>query len=167
MKNKIDCIDEISVSMFLDDELTPGQRKQMESHLETCTGCRESVRKQEEENARIKEVFKPIPSPDLVPAVMEKLDSPGFSGSHHREQRRQRSTSKNRSNYRWMLVTAASILLVVFLFLWLFLTTYNKSENIETQVILCSAEVEGQEVISHIFKSKKPDVQFIWLEKIK
>lgn len=161
MSNK--CLDELVVSMFLDNELAPGQRKKVELHLETCTRCRESVRKQETENTQIKEVLKITPVPDLVPAVMEKLDSPAFSCGSQPDQRHQRSKFINRLNYRWVLATAASLLLV--LFLSLFLMTPDKSETNETRVILCSAEVEGVEVQTHIYESEKPDIQFIWLEK--
>jgi len=143
------CLDELSVSMFLDDELTPGERERVESHLETCTLCRELARQLEAENTQIRKIFKTTPAPDLVPAVMEKLGTPGLW------------------NYRWMLATAASVLLVVFLFIFLFLITPTNPEAAEKQVVLCSAQVDGQEVQSHIYESTKPDIRFIWLEKKK
>jgi predicted anti-sigma-YlaC factor YlaD len=133
--------------MFLDDELTPGERKRIETHLETCTLCRELVRQQEAENTQIKEIFKSTPTPDLVPAVMKKLGTPGLLYN------------------RWVLATAASILLAGFLFIFLFLVTPTNPEAGEKQVILCSAQVDGQEVQSHIYESTGPDIQFIWLEK--
>ena len=145
----VKCLDELLVSMFLDDELPPGERKRVETHLETCTLCRELVRQREVENTQIKEIFNTTLTPDLVPAVMEKLGTPGLL------------------NYRWVLATAASILLVVFLFIFLFLMTPTKSQTSEKQVILCSAKVDGQEVQSHIYESTEPDIQFIWLEKEK
>ncbi|MGD2085670.1 MAG: zf-HC2 domain-containing protein [Candidatus Aminicenantes bacterium] len=143
----VNCLDELLVSMFLDDELAPGERKRVETHLETCTLCRELVRQREAENAQIKEIFKTTPTPDLVPAVMEKLGTPGLL------------------NYRWILATAASILLVGFLFIFFFLITPTNPQASEKQVILCSAQVDGQEVQSHIYQSTGPDIQFIWLEK--
>lgn len=143
------CLDELLVSMFLDDELVPAERKRVEIHLETCTLCRELVRKREAESIQIKEIFKTTPSPDLVPAVMKKLETPA------------------RLNYRWVLATAASILLAGFLFIFLFLITPTTPEASEKQVILCSAQVDGQEVQSHIYESTEPDIQFIWLEKKK
>jgi predicted anti-sigma-YlaC factor YlaD len=145
----VKCLDELSVSMFLDDESTPGERKRVETHMETCTLCRELVRQREAENTQIKEIFKTSPAPDLVPAVMKKLGTPGGL------------------NYRWVLATAASILLAGFLFIFLFLVTPTTPEAGEKQVILCSAQVDGQEVQSHIYKSTGPDIQFIWLEKKK
>ncbi len=145
----VNCLDELSVSMFLDDELTPGERKRIETHLETCTLCRELARQQEVENTQIKEIFKSTPTPDLVPAVMKKLGTPGLLYN------------------RWVLATAASILLAGFLFIFLFLVTPTNSRTNEKQVILCSAQVDGQEVQSHIYESKEPDIQFIWLEKKK
>jgi hypothetical protein len=45
--------------------------------------------------------------------------------------------------------------------------TPTKSQTSEKQVILCSAQVDGQEVQSHIYESTEPDIQFIWLEKEK
>jgi predicted anti-sigma-YlaC factor YlaD len=161
------CLDELVVSMFLDDELAPGERKKAEIHLETCTLCRELVRQREAENTQIKEIFKTTHTPDLVPTVMEKLKTPGLSSSYQRDQRHQRSRLINLLNYRWVLATAASILLVGFLFIFLFLMTPTKSGTSEKQVILCSAQVEGQEVQSHIYESTEPDIQFIWLEKEK
>jgi hypothetical protein len=145
----VKCLDELVMSMFLDDELAPGERKGVEMHLETCTLCRELVRQQEAENKQIKKIFKTTPIPDLAPAVMKKLGTPVLL------------------NYRWVLATAASILLVGFLFILLFLITPTNPEAIEKQVILCSAQVDGQEVQSHIYESTKPDILFIWLEKEK
>lgn len=145
----VKCLDELLVSMFLDDELTPGERKRVETHLETCTLCRELVRQQEAENTQIKKIFKTTPIPDLAPAVMKKLGNPVLL------------------NYRWMLATAASILLVCIMFIFLFLITPTNPEASEKQVILCFAQVDGQEVQSHIYESTKPDIQFIWLEKEK
>lgn len=143
----VKCLDELSVSMFLDDELAPGERKKVETHLGTCTLCRELVRQREAENTQIREIFKTTPTPDLVPAVMEKLGTPGPL------------------NYRRVLATAASILLAGFLFIFLFLVTPTNSGTVEKQVILCSAQVDGQEVQSHIYESTGPDIRFIWLEK--
>ncbi len=144
---RVKCLDELAVSMFLDDELTPGERERVETHLGTCTLCRELVRQREAENTQIKEIFKTTPAPDLVPAVMEKLGTPRLL------------------NYRWVLAAAASILLVVFLFIFLFLITPTNPEASEKHVVLCSAQVDGQEVQSHIYVSTKPEIQFIWLEK--
>jgi predicted anti-sigma-YlaC factor YlaD len=141
------CLDELLVSMFLDDELTPGERKRVEAHLGACTLCRELVRQREAENTQIKKIFKTTPAPDLVPAVMEKLGTPGLL------------------HYRWIWATAASILVVVFLFIFLFLITPTNPQTGEKYVVLCSAQVDGQEVQSHIYESTKPDIQFIWLEK--
>ncbi len=144
----VKCLDELLVSMFLDNELVPEERKRVETHLETCTLCRELVRQREAENTQIKEIFKTTPTPALVPAVMKRLGTPGLL------------------NYRWVLATAASILLVVFLFIFLFLISPTTPEASEKHVVLCSAQVDGQEVQSHIYESKGPDIQFIWLEKI-
>jgi anti-sigma factor RsiW len=145
----VNCLDELLVSMFLDDELTRGERVGVETHLGTCTHCRELVRQREAENTHIKEIFKTTPAPDLVPAVMEKL------GTH------------SLLKYRWVWATAASILVVVFLFIFLFLLTPTTPEASEKHVVFCSAQVDGQEVQSHIYESTKPDIQFIWLEKKK
>jgi anti-sigma factor RsiW len=163
----VKCLDELLVSMFLDDELAPGERKRVETHLETCTFCRELVRQREAENTQIKEIFKTTLTPDLVPAVMKKLGTPGLSPGYQRDQRHQWSRLINQLNYRRVLATAASILLVGFLFIFLFLMTPTKSQTSEKQVILCSAQVDGQEVQSHIYESTEPDIQFIWLEKEK
>jgi len=143
----VNCLDELSVSMFLDDELAPVERKRVETHLETCALCRELLRQQEAENTQIKELFKSTPTPDLVPAVMEKLPTPVLL------------------KYRWLLATAASILLAGLLFIFLFLITPTNTGSGEKQVILCSAQVDGQEVQRHIYESTGPDIQFIWLEK--
>ena len=145
----VKCLDELSVSMFLDDELIPAERKRVETHLETCTLCRELVQQGEAENTQIRKIFKTPPTPDLAPAVMKKLGTPGLL------------------KYRWVLATAASILLVGFLFIFLFLITPITPEASEKHVVLCSAQVEGQEVQSHIYESTEPDIQFIWLEKKK
>ena len=69
--------------------------------------------------------------------------------------------------YRWVWATAASILVVVFLFIFLFLLTPTTPEASEKHVVFCAAQVDGQEVQSHIYESTKPDIQFIWLEKKK
>ncbi|UCH95853.1 MAG: zf-HC2 domain-containing protein [Candidatus Aminicenantes bacterium] len=167
---KWECFDQVRYTMFLDNELPHEERQRIEAHLETCSRCRELVQQMKMENTQIKEIFKTTHTPDLVPAVMDKLGTPGFSPGYQRyqcHQRHQRSRLIKLLNYRWMLAAAASVLLAGFLFIFLFLMTPTKPETIETRVILCSATVEGQEVQSHIYESTDPDIQFIWLEKEK
>jgi predicted anti-sigma-YlaC factor YlaD len=158
MKNKTTCFHELAYAMYVDGETEAETKQEIETHLQSCTRCRELVQQLETENAQIKKTFEapPIPGPDLAPIVMEKL-------AHDREKviplRR----------YRWVLTTAATFLLAVFLLVVLVMDkptiSTQPGQQGEKQVILCTARVEGHNVQTHIYKSNEPDIQFIWLEK--
>lgn len=142
------CFEEIVYSMFLDNELEPGQQQKVAAHLDQCNNCREQVRQMKEENLLITKAFEAgEESPDLVPAVMDRLIAPGA-----------------RKNTRWVLAAAAVLVVAVFLsyFLWVDKTPVTP---VETQVLICYARVEGQEIQKHIFNSEEPDTKYIWLEK--
>ncbi len=162
------CFDELSASMFLEDEVAPGEKKRIEAHLETCARCRELLKKLEIENTRLKEIFKTTTasgSPDLVPRVMKELDAVDLPWARLQPRK---ANLIHLSNYRWVWATAASILLAAFLAILVLLPGKQTPRDIpEEKVVLCYARVEGQEVQSHIYDDKDPGIQFIWLEKEK
>jgi anti-sigma factor RsiW len=158
MKNKTTCFDEVVYAMYVDSEVEAVTKPEIETHLESCSRCREFVQQLETENAQITKTFEVPPTPDLdlVPNVMEKL-------AHDREKviplRR----------YRWVLTAAAMFLPAVFLSVYFIINKHSPppqpEQPGEKQVILCTARVEGHNVQTHIYKSEEPDIQFIWLEK--
>ena len=158
MKTRTTCFDEPMYAMYLDGETGPETKQEIETHLESCARCKELVRQLEAENTRLKKTFAVSPSPalDLVPGVMEKLADD-----------REKIIPVRR--YRWVLATAASFLLVVFLLVYFIINKRSSptppEQPGEKQVILCTARVEGRSVQTHIYKSDEPDIQFIWLEK--
>lgn len=158
MKNKTTCFDELAYAMYVDGEVEVETKNKIETHLESCTRCREQVQQLETENAQIKKTFEAPPTPDLdlVPTVMEKL-------------RHDREKVIPLQRYRWVLTTAASFLLAVFLLVYFIINKHSipvpPEQPGEKQVILCTARVEGKQVQSHIYKPEEPDIQFIWLEK--
>lgn len=158
MKNKTTCFHELAYAMYVDGETEAETKNKIETHLESCARCRELVQQLETENAQIKKTFEAPPTPDLdlVPKVMEKL-------AHDREK------VIPLQRYWWVLTTAASFLLAVFLLVYFIIDKHSlppQSEQPgEKQVILCTARVEGHNVQTHIYRSEEPDIQFIWLEK--
>jgi anti-sigma factor RsiW len=143
------CYDESRYALFLDKELGSQERQEIEEHIYTCNRCREQVQRMEAENARLEEAFASRGTPDLVSVVMARLKTP----------------AKTRMWPR-LVAAAASVLVAALLFFFLFYSN-TLPENGETDVLLCNASVEGEEVQGHIYTSKEPDIQFIWLEKDK
>ncbi len=158
MKSKTTCFDEVVYAMYVDGEVGAVTNQEIETHLASCSRCRELVQRLETENAQIKKTFEVPPSPglDLVPDVMEKL-------AHDR------GKIIPLRRYRWVLTAAASFLLAVFLVVYFIIDKHSApprpEQPGEKQVILCTARVEGHNVQAHIYKSQEPDIQFIWLEK--
>lgn len=155
------CLNERVCTMFLDNELEPGERKRAAAHLEQCPKCRERVKYMEEENHALATAFNEEDTPDLVSLVMDKLRAPESLQYSERK-------PKRRHTLHWAMAAAASV--VVAGFLWFFLWFENPSPGpgeteMETRVIICNARVEGQDVQSHIFDSTAPDITFIWFEK--
>jgi putative zinc finger protein len=155
------CLDENRLAIYLDGELDTHDQQAVKTHIDTCARCKNQVMQLHEENEAIKSAYKVHQVPDLMSIVIAKLDKvnkdpgvvevfalyPGFK-------------------LRLWLSTAATLLLVGFLFFFLFFNKHIPLNRGEKQVVLCTAKVEGQSVESHIYISKEiPDVQFIWLEK--
>lgn len=161
------CLDELSAGMFLDDEGRSPRRIGITAHLKSCSRCRKLLDEMKKEDARLEEMLA-IPSaldfPDLVPGVMQEVESA--------EPPRRRSQPRKaglllRCDQRWLWATAAGLLLSVFLAILLLLPRNPPAREARGgQVILCYAMVEGQEVQSHIYDDRNPDIQFIWLEKV-
>lgn len=149
MKSKSKCFEEIIYYKFADNELEPGERKKVNNHLKTCKTCGKFVEDIKAENVALKEIFETgTGSPDLAPAVIKRLNEKRFARFSGRG-----------------LAYAATFLLTVFLFVFLFTNRQVKIRGEEHQVLVHSARVEGQAAQPHIFESKDPNVKFIWLEK--
>jgi hypothetical protein len=104
---------------------------------------------------RVQAVEQDIPS-KLEAAFLEKLDGIVPEKSHFR---------RHRLIYYGALVTAATILLVIFLFLYpLFHQQINRVEAEEVWVQ--AARVEGQPASTFVINQKDPDITIVWIEKI-
>jgi hypothetical protein len=102
----------------------------------------------EEENTRLSHTFETgEKSPDLVPAIMERL-----------------TILKGRKSRRWIWAAAASLIVAAFLSYFLWFNNIPAAAG-ETQVLICNARIEGQDVQSHIYNAEDPDTRYIWFEK--
>ncbi|MCP5053497.1 MAG: hypothetical protein GY940_40400 [bacterium] len=146
------CFAESHYALYLDKELGREESREIEEHIKECSRCKELVSRMEAENARIRRALETHTAPDIASQVMARLEAPPAPRALPR--------------WRWALTAAATLLVVGFLFFFLLFNS-APTGNVETRVILCTAKVEGQPVQSHIYESKEPDIQFIWLEKDK
>jgi anti-sigma factor RsiW len=162
------CFDETLYAMFVDDEAAPDQRREIEMHLDTCPACRKIIRALEAENEQLRKAFAwNHPTPDLIPAIMGKRDSAASPSEIQKAIVAKSGKSDWRQVFQWGLATAASFLVIGFLFLFL-LSPHPAPPDPETsekKVMLCSASVAGNEAESHIYEERNQDTQFIWLEK--
>lgn len=146
------CPDEILYQQFIDRELTPAQERQAAAHLKKCRRCRQLVEQMKAENIAIGTGFEIDGQvPDLEPAVMDRIVSPG---------------SKGKAVFRWLLPIAASILLLVLLHFFVLMDNRGPMPETETRILVQSARVEGVATRLHIYDSRDPEVKFIWLQKI-
>lgn len=145
------CLNELVCTMFLDNELEPGERQRAAAHLEQCPRCRERIEKMAEENRALTAVFdSKEEAPDLVSTVMDKL-TPPVSSMHFR---------------RWAIAAAIVVAGFLSFFLWFAGPSADPGEmEPETRVIVCNARVEGHDVENHIFDTSDPEITFIWFEK--
>lgn len=103
----------------------------------------------------VQAVEQEIP-PELEAAFLEKLNGMIPEESH---------LPRHRFVFYGVLVTAATILLVIFLFLYpLFHQQINRVEAEEVWVQ--AARVEGQPASMVVINQKDPDITIVWLEKI-
>jgi len=158
------CFDELVYAMYVDGEVTPEEKKEIEIHLESCPKDRELVNRLEAENESLRNSEQwEIPVPDLVPAIREKLVSQDLSIQAIRLQGKKIISLHP---YRWGLAAAAAILVIVMLFFFREKPGTISNNPGGKHVIVFSAKVEGQEVESHIYEDNESDTEFIWLEKI-
>ncbi|MDX2091502.1 MAG: zf-HC2 domain-containing protein [Kofleriaceae bacterium] len=95
--------------MYLDDELAPEERRELELHLVDCEKCRAVVDEQRTDLDMMRAVLAPPPAPDMMKArIARALD----------EEDRQQSKADRRRWTRWMLpgsaLIAAAAAIVVF-----------------------------------------------------
>ncbi|MCP4155634.1 MAG: hypothetical protein GY757_48365 [bacterium] len=160
------CYDELIYSMYLDGELAEVERLKVAAHLEQCAECRTTLKQMEEENRRITNAFATNEEcPDLVNVVMKQLTgaAPGLTNTPGNTTRK----SYGFHFSRWGMATAASFLVMAFLFYFLFQGKPDVTPDLpaETRILICNARVEGVEVQSHIMNSQEMDTTFIWFEK--
>jgi hypothetical protein len=105
---------------------------------------------------RVQAVEQEIPL-ELEAAFLEEINGIVPEKSHFRQ---------HRFLYYGALVTAASILLVILLFLYpLF---YQQIDGVEAEEVwVQEACVEGQPASTFVINQKDPDITIVWIEKIK
>lgn len=104
---------------------------------------------------RVQAVEQEVPL-ELEAAFLEKLNGIVPEKSHF---------SQHRFLYYGALVTAASILLVILLFLYpLF---HQQIDGVEAEEVwVQEAHVEGQPASTFVINQKDPDITIVWIEKI-
>ena len=104
---------------------------------------------------RVQAVEQEVP-PELEAAFLEKLNGivPGASHFH-----------RHRFIYYGALATAATVLLVILLFL--FPLFHRKINGVEAgEVWVQAARVEGRPASTFVINQKDPDITIVWIEKI-
>lgn len=156
---KSQCFDETLYAMYVDNEINAIQREQIDAHLKDCSTCRKQILSLKSENEQLKNTFlSPMDIPDLTPKILEKLDqSPLIKINRYHISH----------PFRWGFAAAASILAIIFIYLFLLSSFHSNELNgaTEKEVILCSASLEGKQTQSHVYEDKSQDTQYIWLEK--
>mgnify|MGYP001036500146 CR=1 FL=1 len=68
------CFEEIVYSIFLDNELSPENRKKILAHLKECKKCQKIVKQMKKENLKIKKSFETgLTLPNLSSTIMDKI----------------------------------------------------------------------------------------------
>jgi len=153
------CYDESILQRFVDGELGVLLGGRVASHVKKCSRCRDCVDDLKRENSEISRLFREeIKAPEMRQPIMDKIRV-ARNESHH--------PGKARTGLLvWGLRIAAAILMVALLSVFLF---YNKKTDVltaEGDVLIRTAQVEGQTVQTHVFASGDLDTKFIWLEKM-
>jgi anti-sigma factor RsiW len=112
MSQVCDSIDTLSMS-YLDEELAPEEKRELELHLLECSSCRDHVQEARQEIGMLRQRLSAFPMPDLVRAkVTHSLD---------REDAQVRRKLYRERLSRWALpgtsIVAAAAALLVFVFL--------------------------------------------------
>ena len=105
MKNEGHLSEEV-INMYLDGELSAGERERVEAHLATCEACQVEVAAQRRLFTALT-ALAPVPAPDLVPDVLSRI----------RRRRRLPSLSLPRPRTPW-LVPALQTVIALALLVW-------------------------------------------------
>lgn len=154
----MECYDDMTYSRYLDNDLNPDLGKEIERHLNGCERCQRLVEQLKRENRWIKKIFQVGSKiPNITPTLMRKIHE-GESGE---KRSKIRFLSPNR-----ILATVAAVCLMVLLFLLFFINNRSSQQEMEREVLIQTARVEGKPVMTHVFNARDMDLKFIWLEKI-
>lgn len=156
---KSQCFDETQYAMYVDNEINAIQREQIDTHLTECSVCKEHVLSLKKENELLKNTFlSPLDIPQITPKIIEKLEQ---------SQLIKIKRAHISHPFRWGFAAAASIVAIIFIYLFLISSFHSNELNgaTEKEVILCSASLEGKQTKSHVYEDKGQDTQYIWLEK--
>jgi anti-sigma factor RsiW len=89
---------------FLDDELAPEEKRELELHMGDCAGCRLHVEAERAQLSVLRKALAPPPAPDLVKARLAVMLDNADREEHRQERARARSTIG-----RWLLPGAAML----------------------------------------------------------
>ncbi len=154
----MNCFDELTYAMYLDNELGPEKNRQIKSHINQCRSCNQILIQLETENQTLRSAMSFDMSVNVEPVIMNRIESDVQTKSGKRPSRR----------YRPTLSYAASIAAMALLVIWFVWSGSGSSGGngsaAETQVILCSAKLDEKEVQSHVIQADESET-YIWLEK--
>jgi anti-sigma factor RsiW len=89
---------------FLDDELAPEEKRELELHMGDCAECRLHVEAERAQLSVLRKALAPPPAPDLVKARLAVMLDNADREEHRQERARARSTIG-----RWLLPGAAML----------------------------------------------------------
>jgi anti-sigma factor RsiW len=72
MSQMCNSIDTLSMS-YLDEELAPEEKRELELHLHECASCRDRVQEERQEASRLRQLLAAPPAPDPLRAKVHRL----------------------------------------------------------------------------------------------
>jgi anti-sigma factor RsiW len=139
------CIKDEILLQYIDNECSPAQGSRIAAHLSGCGRCREALRTIEDKVKLIKEKSSLLDPENIPEKRVIPLPTRG---------RRQ----------RWIIPTAAAILLIGLLLFPLFFPESPPAREPQQDLIF-SASLEGQSANTYIFKETEPEMTVIWIAK--
>ena len=151
------CLSELQCQYYVENEMADDERIEVQHHLQQCPGCRERINRLQIEYEAIRQGLAiPTNVPDLESTITNLLHT----------EKRGAGKKATISLHKWRIGAAAALVAAVCLALliWLQPRALRPLEG-ETEILVCSARVEGNQADSYIYHSEDPDTQYIWFEK--
>jgi hypothetical protein len=143
--------------LYVENEMPDDEIRELINHLQQCNHCRDKVAGFQAESQAISlGLAVATDTPDLEPVLSSRLKRLNkFAGK-----------KPGMKLGGWRMIGAAAVVAAVCLTILIWLQPRGLSPSIgETEIVVCSAQVGGNQADSYIYQAKDPDTQYIWFEK--